>query len=332
MFNNNNNLFICAVCGKDKDVVCSLPTNKQILEKWSTILNTPSILVKPRQKRICLLHFKTDYHGILKNPVCKRGPYIFPLEWNDQSINNENTPTLFTNSSSLKRPLPLDTTLHNKSKKAVNYDLILSQKNDEIAELNNKIKGLKIEMAELSKETNRNLNSNETISKILNESSLSDHSKAMVRLLLLRKNCHVYDTKEKALCQSIYYKNTGAYNHLRKLLDNKLPSARTMINWHELHHFNVGIVKEVIAYLVKIRDDLSNEDRNLVMIFDEMDGRRGLTYDKKRDMFIGLEDIFGRREKLAKKFLTVMVRGLSEKIGNLIFANYATANGLTGIF
>lgn len=47
-------------------------------------------------------------------------------------------------------------------------------------------------------------------------------------------------------------------------------------------------------------------------------------------MFIGFEDLFGRRPKIVKKFLTVMIRGLNDKIGNLVFANYATATGIKG--
>lgn len=69
----------CEVCGSLENVVCSLQTAKEILQKWADILCTPSLLQSPRQKKICLVHFNTKYHGILKNPVCRRGPYIFFL-------------------------------------------------------------------------------------------------------------------------------------------------------------------------------------------------------------------------------------------------------------
>lgn len=148
--------------------------------------------------------------------------------------------------------------------------------------------------------------------------------------LLLRSNHYSYDNNEKALCQALYYKNSGAYNHLRSLLDRKLPSVRTLIKWNDMSSFNVGVVREVTAYLIKIRDSLEEKDKEIIMGFDEMDGKRCLLFDSKRDMFVGFEHVFERRAKLAKKFLTVLIRGLSGRIGNLILANYATANGVTG--
>lgn len=168
--------------------------------------------------------------------------------------------------------------------------------------------------------------------KILTQSSLGQHSKAMISLILSNKNKHAYDNNEKHLCQSLYYKNPGAYTHLRSLLDAKLPSARTLIRWHELQRFNVGVVQEVISYLVQKLPELSEDEKELVLLFDEMDGKRGLFYEEKRDMFIGFEDLFGRKPKLVKKFLTIMIRGLTDKIGNIILANYGTMKGIKGIF
>lgn len=137
---DQNNRFLCAVCGGAEDAVVLLPTTKTILEKWAEILRTPDLLIAPRRKRLCLVHFEVQYHRILKDPVCRRGPFTFPLEWN-VSLQR-------TDSSSSKRQLPLDNTLHNKSKKATNYDLLLSQKNDEIELLNSTIKSLKLEISE----------------------------------------------------------------------------------------------------------------------------------------------------------------------------------------
>lgn len=314
---DKNIRFLCAVCGGAEDVVVTLPTTKAILEKWAEILKTPDLLNAPRRKRLCLVHFELQYHRILKDPVCRRGPFTFPLEWDVSLQRND--------SSSSKRQLPLENTLHNKAKKATNYDLLLSQKNDEIDLLNSTIKSLKLEISEKTREKT----TKETIATLFSKSLLTDHQQSMIKLLL-RKNHYSYDNNEKALCQAIYYKNSGAYIHLRSLLDRKLPSVRTLIKWNDMSSFNVGVVREVTGYLIKIKPSLEDEDRELVIGFDEMDGKRCLLYDKKRDMFIGFEEVFERRQKLAKKFLTVLVRGLSGKIGNLILANYATANGVTG--
>lgn len=113
-----------------------------------------------------------------------------------------------------------------------------------------------MEISMLTKEVNKKQDLNAVISKILNDSCLGQHSKSMVMLFVNQKSNHVYNKSEKALCQSLYYKNLGGYKHLRSLLDNKLPSARTLTRWHELRNFNIGIVKEVVAYLIKQRDKL----------------------------------------------------------------------------
>lgn len=317
----------CAVCGGNKDVICTLPTTKATLQRWAEILCTPSLIQSPRQKKICLAHFDTKFHEILKNPVSKRGAYIFPQSWsgNPNTSTADDDSVTFPVNDPTKRPLPSDETLHNKTKKSVNYDLLLSQKNAEISDLTKKIHDMKIEVARLTKETNKK----QSLDHIL--SQLGVHSKSMVKLLL-SKTSRSYDKDEKALCQSMYYKNSGSYKQIRALLDNKLPSVRTLNRWHELSDLGVGIVKQVVAFLIQKDQVLKSEDKDLIMIFDEMDGKRALTYDSKRDLFVGFEDLFGRRPKLVKKFLTVMIRGLNNTIGNLILANYATANGITGIF
>lgn len=317
----------CAVCGSVKDVVCALPTAKQILQKWADILCFPSLLQTPRQKKLCLDHFEQKWHFVLRNPICKRSPFIFPVPYDSSSTSTSSCLDPVRSGESLKRALPFDTTLHNKSKKCVNYDLLLRQKKDEISALTQKVKSLKLEVTKLSKEAK----TKQSYDQILSESHLGENSKLLIKLLLCKKSVSTYDKNEKSLCQSLYYKNAGAYKHIRALLDNKLPSVRTLKRWHELSDLDVGIVKHVVAHLIKKGQELKAEDKELILLFDEMDGKRSLIYDSKRDLLVGFEDLYGRRPKLVKKFLTVMVRGLNNTIGNLIIANFATANGITGI-
>lgn len=134
-FNNT----ICVVCGCDQDVIVSLPTTKVMLNEWATILQTPSLIINSRQKKICLKHFKPSYHLILKNPVCRRGLFIKPLEYDGNQSISEQDEICNLFSVSTKRPLE---TSEKQAKKSVNYDLLLAQKNDEISNLTEKIKEL----------------------------------------------------------------------------------------------------------------------------------------------------------------------------------------------
>lgn len=88
----------------------------------------------------------------------------------------------------------------------------------------------------------------------------------------------------------------------------------------------------MLNYLFSKRLEFKEADKELILIVDEMDGKRDLAYDKSRDMIIGFEDLFERKPKCAKKFLSIIIRGVNDIIGNLVLANYATANGITGSF
>lgn len=339
-----SNSMKCAVCQNDSDVIVSLPVVQSTLQKWSEILQTSSLLIAPRYKKICLDHFDKKWHDTLKNPTCRRSPFCIPLEYHHPSTSEQtsNAPipadSVCDSSSVCERkkrsvsPLPEERTLHNRCKKSVDAELLIKIKDDEINDLNDKIKALKLEIASLNKRCNQKLDMQNVISLVIDECGLGDNAKAMLSLLLLNKEHRPYSKSEKELCRSIYYKKPGSYNHLRRLLDSKLPSSRTLLRWHVLKDFNVGIVKPALKYLLIKKSELSESDKELVLIVDEMDGRRHLVFDKARDMIVGFEDMCGRRSKLAKKFLSIIIRGVNGTVGNLVLANYATANGITGSF
>lgn len=345
----------CAVCENDSDVVVSLPVVQATLIKWSEILNCTSLLTAPRYKKICLNHFAEKWHKALKNPACRRSSYCFPLPYHRDSVvdsvsipipNNSSdfVPDCASNSVEVSHsssvhdnkrsisPIPDEHTLHNRCKKPVDADLVIQMRDEEINDLKSQIKDLKLEVAAQNRKLNEKIDLQKIAPHLIDESGLGQNSKAMLSLLLSKNVNRLYTKPEKDLCQSIYYKKPGSYNHLRQLLDRKLPSARTLIRWHVLKDLNVGVVKPVLNYLVSKRSELNEADKELVLIVDEMDGKRDLIYDKSRDMIVGFEEVFERKPKLAKKFLSIIIRGVNDSIDNLVLANYATANGITGSF
>lgn len=345
-------LVSCCVCGNYSDVIVSLPLNLNVLNKWADILENDSIKISPRQKKMCLLHFPEKWHKSLKDPVCKRSPYCFPIKEHtstqihaikdpsssssfSSAVNNpldsNEQPSNTSNKQKYMDNLVDDVTLHNRCKKPTDYEAVLQMKEAQIDHLDRQVKTLTLENKKLCKEMEKNLRSENLIDALSTQFNLGEHSQAMLKLLLTEKDRPVYSHPEISLCQSIYYKSSGTYSNLRKLLDNKLPSIRSLSRWNELKDFNVGVVKPVLNFLIKKHAELSEEDKELILILDEMDGKRDLTYDSARDMIVGFEDLFERKPIQAKKFLSLIIKGVNNKIGNLVLANYATANGITGI-
>lgn len=111
---------------------------------------------------------------------------------------------------------------------------------------------------------------------------------------------------------------------LRESLSHALPAKATLLNWQTFKSVGTGIVPQILTYLKEVGRTLKETDRKLVLIMDEMDGRKGLQYDQRCDYIVGFESLLKKSKVLAKKFLTFMVRGLSDQLDNFIIANYAT--------
>lgn len=321
----------CCVCAADKNVVVPLPVNSVTLAKWAELLENELIKTDSRKKKMCIYHFDEKWHASLLNPACKRSPFCAPTK-NPDANNIQDVETVETDNGNQKNQMntlymPDENTLHNRCKKQVNMDAAIEMKNSQIESLTEKVKRQQQQISELQK----TIKGKRTVSEICENLKLGSNVRAMINLLVSTNERPVYSKDEISLCRSIYFKSTAAYSNLRELLDKKLPSIRSLLRWHDLKEFNVGLVQPVLNYLIQKRAELNDEDSEIILILDEMDGRRDLVFDPTRDEIIGFEDLFERAPKLAKKFLSVIVRGVNTKIENLILANFATANGIIGI-
>lgn len=308
---------LCFVCKSSENVVVTFPSTKEIFDKWIEILQIKDEIKPNQRKKLCILHFDSKWHNILLNGT--RGPYIFP----DPPIqNNDNTNKQLFAKRSIS---PSPTTLHNTNKKPVNYELLLKIKNDEINDLSTKLSELKLQNEMLQKENT------ELVSVKNQHNDLPENVRTFIKLLSSpNSKSKRYEKAEKQICQTLYYRNPGFYQFLSQTLNNCLPTKTTLLHWQAFKSLPIGIVPEMIAYLKDINSTLDDNGKKVVLILDEMDGRRGLMYDESRDCIVGFECLVSKTKKLAKKFLTIMIRGMNRTLGNLIIANFATENGITG--
>lgn len=220
-------------------------------------------------------------------------------------------------------PSPL--TLHNTNKKPVNIDLLLKIKNDEILDLSKQLSELRVQNEALLKANSR-LSS---IEKKFND--LPNNARTFINVLCsANSKTKRYEKEEKQLCQSLYYRNPGFYQFLSQTLGNCLPTKMTLLRWQTFKSLSIGIVREMVEHLKSIQSTLDENSRKVVVILDEMDGRRGLVYDESKDCVVGFECLATKTNKIAKNFLTIMIRGINGVLGNLIIANFATENGING--
>lgn len=136
--------------------------------------------------------------------------------------------------------------------------------------------------------------------------------------------------KRNVHCASLYYCSPGYFQFLTQTLDQSLPSKATLIRWQPFKSLSIGVIPEVVSYLKEIRNTLDEDSAKIILTLDEMDGRRGLMYDQARECLVGFECLAQKTTNIAINFLTVMIRGLNGKLENIIIANFATSNGITG--
>ncbi|KAL1488720.1 hypothetical protein ABEB36_014519 [Hypothenemus hampei] len=87
--------------------------------------------------------------------------------------------------------------------------------------------------------------------------------------------------EEKAMALALYKRSPNGYNFLRKLV--ALPSKRTIIALLEKVPFEAGINEHIFYHISKCIS--TEKDRFVALLFDEIDIKENLQYDKKRGRF-----------------------------------------------
>ena len=119
--------------------------------------------------------------------------------------------------------------------------------------------------------------------------------------------------KDKSVALSIYFHSKRAYKVLGKIF--KLPSKSTLSKILQGSGISPGISDKVMHALKIKANQMSIEDRQCVLLFDEMSLKYGLTYNPHGDFIEGFENYgnFGSTQHISNHALCFMVRGLKQK-------------------
>lgn len=310
----------CFVCQKTDYLVTYFPKNNVQLQIWKKNLNLVCADKELVNKRLCLRHFPKQHHNILLNPKIKRGRYIFPV--------NQEVSDLDLDSSDKNSQSDICSQKSNQNK-LPNYELLLAKKDIEILELKDKIKELESQNKTLLKEI-KHKNSVKYASEIITNEMKNSEPVVKTFFDLLINKRRIYSEEEKAFCLNFYAKYPGAFVYLNKLLGSVFPSRRTLIRWQEFKELDLGLIPHVMSYLKSSKENLNECDRDLVLIMDEMDIKKGIRYCSSRDKIVGYVHQIQKVSVMAKKVLVFMIRGLNKVIGNVVVASFSTEKGIKG--
>ena len=128
----------------------------------------------------------------------------------------------------------------------------------------------------------------------------------------LSKNGYRWTTKQKLFFLSIFYHSRKAYRLLGKIFI--LPSRSTLLLLLLSKCLIYPGFHDNIFNSLKIKIE-NMENKDCVLVFDEMKLKCGLSYDRKHDVDEGFEDIgiYGKAAKPADYALCFLVKGLKDK-------------------
>lgn len=141
------------------------------------------------------------------------------------------------------------------------------------------------------------------------------HSNSFLNMIQRHvKKCKFTDS-ERNIILALYYKSPSAYSFLRRQLELKsLPSRQTILKW--LTHLRVhpGWNSDFFKLLRNRVKFVPESEKDVVLIMDEINLKKGLEYDLRNDCVIGFEnhgDV--SLPKPANHALLLMIRGLKAR-------------------
>lgn len=160
---------------------------------------------------------------------------------------------------------------------------------------------------------------------------ISEHSKIFCGILMGLSKSKKYNVAERELSQNIFYRSQNAYKFLRDRLGFRLPHVSTFYRWAPVKGLQPGFQNNAHCFLKAKFASLSQRERNVVLIFDEIRIRPNLTYNIKNDLIDGFEDQGVDRKRLyGNEICVFMVNGLFDSWKSIL--NYfVSANSVKGV-
>ena len=112
------------------------------------------------------------------------------------------------------------------------------------------------------------------------------------------------ETEDKMLALSIFFHSRKAYRILSQLFI--LPSVRTLLRDLQKINIKPGFSQSVLDALTLKVQAMHPTDRNVALVFDEMNIKQSLVYNEGTDSIEGFEDFW----KFRKRFLLMSVESV----------------------
>ncbi|TGZ50578.1 Uncharacterized protein DBV15_12610 [Temnothorax longispinosus] len=116
---------------------------------------------------------------------------------------------------------------------------------------------------------------------------------------------------------------TRGYNYLRQIMA-PLPSVRTLQRSIEHIKFNPGLLDSVFLRLQEMIHNMNENDRNCVLIFDEMSIEQRIDLDPSTGAYIGYVSLPGVPKQLASKALVFLLAGIQKRYKQVVAYHFTT--------
>ena len=163
----------------------------------------------------------------------------------------------------------------------------------------------------------------------------NEHSEDLVNKLSKGKVNGKYSTEVRSFALTLHFYSNRAYEYVRNIYQDKLPSVRTLRKWYQSIDGKPGCTSEALAAL-KIRSSLASQQGKKIicnLVMDEMSIRKQIEYNSVEKKFYGYVD-FGNsfsdcdQDKLeAKEVLVFLVNAINDRFK--IPVAYYFVNGLS---
>lgn len=143
----------------------------------------------------------------------------------------------------------------------------------------------------------------------------SDAFKTLLRMQMLHKKGTQWSESEKQLSIELHYRSPVLYANLISDKQFHLPSRRTISSWLSIIDLMPGISKDLLDRIKFKSRTMNEQERQTVLMFDEISIKKHLSFNEKRDVIEGFEDLgsHGRSPRIASHVLMFLVRGILHK-------------------
>lgn len=152
----------------------------------------------------------------------------------------------------------------------------------------------------------------EQMHKIIDQLTIHENSKTFCKMLTnYRSKNEKWPSDQKLLAQNIYYRSSATYKYLRENLNLNLPSKTSLVRWQPIKHLNPGFNLNIFSSIKEKISSMSENLKQVVLIFDEVYIKSDLIYNIYSDQIDGFVD-FGteRQDKIGKIICCFMIRSI----------------------